>query len=174
MPDISSDSNSNIDSMLGAFFGNVSQRAFGRMGAGIETLENKFKQLGNVAQSRFGTLRTGADRFGQAVESINRGLREQADRIRRMPRLRQPPPQTFPQVEVCRPNHVNITHLINRVVKMVVICRVAVAEVVEAVVRVRLSFFARWWFRRNISLWRSRFCWGVVRWCVCGARFWSF
>ena len=97
MPDYTSDSNSsNIDSMLGAFFGNVSHRAFGRMGAGIETLENKFKQLGSVAQSRTGTLRTGAERFSEAVQSINRGLREQANRIRGMPPLRQPSLQTFP------------------------------------------------------------------------------
>ena len=96
MLDISSDANNSIDGMLGAFFGNISQRAFGRMGRQINTLENKFKQLGNVAQSRFTSMRAGADKVADAVASINRRLREQAERMRNMPKMPRPPRQTAP------------------------------------------------------------------------------
>ena len=97
MPDYTSESNSSVDSMLGAFFGNVSQRAFGSMGRHIDGLEDKFRRLNSAASSGFGTLRAGADRVGDAIAGINRGLREQADRIRNMPRLRQPQTTTGPR-----------------------------------------------------------------------------
>ena len=94
MPDYTSDPSSfNIDGMLGAFFGNVSQRVFGGMGRNIGGLEEKFNRMNSAAASGFQRLRSGADRVGDAIAGINRGLREQADRIRNMPRMR-PPPQT--------------------------------------------------------------------------------
>ena len=102
MPDATTADNSSVDGMLGAFFANVSQRAFGRAGADIsqrafghmnrsvEVLESKFKQLQNVAQSSYDVMRAGTNRAIDATDSLNRKLREQADRIRRMPKMPNP------------------------------------------------------------------------------------
>ena len=92
MPDYTSDSNSNIDSMLGVFFGNVSQRAFGSMGRHIDGLEDKFKRLNSAAASGFQTLRASAEKVESVFARINRQLQEQANRIKGMPRMRQPLP----------------------------------------------------------------------------------
>ena len=91
--------------MLGAFFGNVSQRAFGSVGKNIDGLDDKFKRLNSSASSGFQTLRAGADRLGETVATINRGLREQADRIRNMPRMQQPQAQTPTDTTGTRPRH---------------------------------------------------------------------
>ena len=93
MADETTTDNFKIDGMLGAFFGNVSRNVFGNMNKQIGGLDSKFKRLEIVAQSSFQALRTGANRASDAIDSLNRGLREQADRIRNMPKMPSPPRQ---------------------------------------------------------------------------------
>ena len=89
MPDETT-GNSSIDGMLGAFFGNVSSRTFGGISKQFDGLESKFRQLQNVAQSSYETMRAGTNRAIDATESLNRKLREQAERIRKMPKMPHP------------------------------------------------------------------------------------
>ena len=86
----SANDSSNIDGMLGAFFGSVGNRAFGKLGGNIDGIDSKFKRLENVAQSSFASMRTGANRASDAVDALTRKLKEQTDKIRKMPKIPNP------------------------------------------------------------------------------------
>ena len=61
-------SKGNRDSMLGAFFRNVSNRAFRRLGGNIGGLDSKFKRLENVAHSSYDMMRADTNRAVDATE----------------------------------------------------------------------------------------------------------
>lgn len=102
MQDATADNSKVIEGMFGAFFGNITQRAFGRagsdsgqrafgkMGKQVDGLEAKFKQLDNAVKAPFRSLQASASKVESALAGVNKQLQEQMNKIRRMPKLPEP------------------------------------------------------------------------------------